>query len=672
MKRALLMLVFSFLPAAYGPLNAQPSPSAANVPTAEPVNPNATPEARALLKELDSLSGHATLTGQHNFPNHVSRWSDRVYDLTGKYPALFGQDFGFAGGDDKDSVEGRPAMIDEVKRQYRNGAVIALCWHAVRPTDDEPVTFRDSVQGHLTDFEWNELLTPGTKLNARWMAQVDVIAGYLKQLQQAHVPVLFRPYHEMNGNWFWWGGRPGSHGSAELYRMLYERFVNYHHLNNLIWVWNVNSPSANAGDVALYDPGHPYADLYTVDIYGEFKQSYYDQMLALAGNKPIALAEVGTMPTLEVFAQQPRWTYFMMWSGMAEGSNSPELLEANFHAPNLRTRDDAGLAKPSSDGVIDAAEPVSRNSIPEVRALLARLHETAGATTLSGQQNTVQDGSLSAATSTDQVFAATGHYPAIYGADFSGSDQVRDAVVAEAKRQSKANTIISLSWTAPMPTAQQEEGKERALTNFEWSELLTPETTLNRQWAAQVDLVAHSLKQLQDAKVPVLWNPYPEANGKLHWWAGRPGIHGSAELYRMLFDRLVNRDHIENLVWVWNTAPAGFGPAANGAYVDYYPGLLYTDALALSVEHPNGRIRTDSFLNQFNGSKLSAVLFPGLLPEASYFSGSQRWSWFLLGPPAGAADTVRALQTLYADPRIAARDSSGKSSQRKSSGVVTR
>jgi hypothetical protein len=102
-----------------------------------------------------------TLTGQHNFPNHLSRWSDRIYDLTGKFPAVFGSDFGFSGGEDKDSVLGRPAMIEEAKRQYRNGAVIALCWHEVRPTDDEPVTFRDSVQGKLTDFEWNELLTLG-------------------------------------------------------------------------------------------------------------------------------------------------------------------------------------------------------------------------------------------------------------------------------------------------------------------------------------------------------------------------------------------------------------------------------------------------------------------------------------------------------------------------------
>jgi mannan endo-1,4-beta-mannosidase len=84
-------------------------------------------------------------------------------------------------------------MIEEAKRQYRSGAVIALTWHAVRPTDDEPVTFRDSVQGRLTDFEWQELLTPGTKLYDRWAEQVDVIAGYLANCEMPVFPCYFVP-----------------------------------------------------------------------------------------------------------------------------------------------------------------------------------------------------------------------------------------------------------------------------------------------------------------------------------------------------------------------------------------------------------------------------------------------------------------------------------------------
>jgi mannan endo-1,4-beta-mannosidase len=341
-------------------------------PHAAPVNQDATPAARALLKKLDEISGHYTLTGQHNFPDELSRSSDRDYDLTEKFPAIFGQDFGFAGGADKDSTEGRPSMIEEAERQYSNGAVIALTWHAVRPTDDEPVTFRDSVQGHLTDFEWQELLTPGTDIYNRWAEQVDVIAGYLRQLQEAGVPVLFRPYHEMNGNWFWWGGRPGENGSAALYRQLYDRFVHVHHLNNLIWVWNVNSPSENAGAIGSYFPGPQYVDVVTMDIYGEFKQDYYDGMVVQAGDKPIALAEVGAMPTLEVLARQPRWAYFMMWSGLAETANTADQLQAIFHAPNLLNRGDPPFTPQSADPS-PGFEPVTNDALPGVKEILSRL-----------------------------------------------------------------------------------------------------------------------------------------------------------------------------------------------------------------------------------------------------------------------------------------------------------
>jgi mannan endo-1,4-beta-mannosidase len=333
-----------------------------------PVNPNATPEARALLAYLGSISGKATIAGQHNYPNDGSRWTDLALDLTGKYPGLFGQDFGFSGGGDKDSVLSRPAMIEEVERQYRNGAVIALTWHEVRPTDDEPVTFHDSVQGHLTDSEWKELLTPGSPLNSRWCAQVDVVAGYLRQLRDAHVPVLFRAYHEMNGNWFWWGGRPGKDGSAALYRMIYDRFVNVHHLDNLVWVWNVNSPGVNAGPIGDYYPGPQFADLVTMDIYGEFKQSYYTEMLDLAAGKPIALAEVGKMPSPDVLEQQPRWTYFMTWSEFIHSGNTLEQANAIYHSPRVLNRDDPRLAGPMeairkataerTDGATEA-DPVS-------------------------------------------------------------------------------------------------------------------------------------------------------------------------------------------------------------------------------------------------------------------------------------------------------------------------
>ncbi len=64
----------------------------------------------------------------------------------------------------------------------------------------------------------------------------------LKKLYDANVPVLWRPFHEMNGIWFWWGNRPGEGGIKELWKIMYYRYTDHHRLNNLIWVWNHNTP----------------------------------------------------------------------------------------------------------------------------------------------------------------------------------------------------------------------------------------------------------------------------------------------------------------------------------------------------------------------------------------------------------------------------------------------
>jgi mannan endo-1,4-beta-mannosidase len=108
----------------------------------------------------------------------------------------------------------------------------------------------------------------------------------------------------------------------------------------------VNSPSWNAGPIDAYYPGAQYADLVTMDIYGKFKQEFYTDTLALAGGKPIALAEVGALPSPDVLQQQPRWTYFMDWSEFIQEHNALDLVNAVYHAPQVLTRDDPRLAEP--------------------------------------------------------------------------------------------------------------------------------------------------------------------------------------------------------------------------------------------------------------------------------------------------------------------------------------
>jgi mannan endo-1,4-beta-mannosidase len=274
----------------------------------------AMPEAAELLEFIYSISGKQTLAGQHCAPLLGSTRLAMVHRATGRYPALFGQDFGFAAAGDWDGINFRQRIVDEAILRHRDGFIITLMWHAVRPTDDEPVTFTDSIQGHLTDDQWSELLTPGTRLNERWKSQVDVIAWHLRQLQTARVPVLWRPYHEMNGGWFWWGKRSGENGYQKLYRMLFDRLVNFHGLRNLIWVYNCNELNDNVGAYADYYPGDDVVDILATDVYRRgFAKHDYDQLSKLAGSKPIALGEVGVTPTVELLKSQPRWAWFMAW-----------------------------------------------------------------------------------------------------------------------------------------------------------------------------------------------------------------------------------------------------------------------------------------------------------------------------------------------------------------------
>jgi mannan endo-1,4-beta-mannosidase len=594
------------------------------------VNPHATPEARALLALLNSISGKGIVTGQHNYPADGSKWTDRAYDITGKYPGLYGEDFGFADANDKDAALARPAIVEEIKRQYQHGSIIALTWHEVRPTDDEPVTFHDSVQGHLTDYEWHQLLTPGTPIYNRWCAQVDVIAGFLRQLRDARVPVLFRPYHEMNGNWFWWGYRPGPDGSAALYRQIYDRFVNLHHLDNLVWVWNVNAPGGNAAASADYYPGTAYADVVTMDIYGEFKQEYYDDMLKIAAGKPIALAEVGGLPSPDVLAKQPGWTYFMTWAGLLESSSPADLIQAVYHTPFAINRDDPRMA-PAMEAMRKTFNeappaPVTPEASPEAELLLATLAKAPGKTIVSGYRGDPA-----------QAVNVTGKQPDILAADFDGMMPQTVGIISDVKQ---AHTALALTYTPLRPT---DNGPAKSgLTDYEWNDLITFGTPLNKLWTAQVDSAAETLREYQKAGIAVLFNAYPDSTGKDFWWAGRKGPSGSAQLYRMLFDRLVNHKGIHNLLWVWQQGPPSFAPGA-GNPSDYFPGLLYVDAVQMKVPALTNRFPIDRYLAETTAGKPIGIEITGAPPAPDAFGSRSLWSWFVVQGSPEHADALKKL-----------------------------
>jgi mannan endo-1,4-beta-mannosidase len=346
----------------------------------EPVNPRATKEARALLAFLQGLQGRHTLSGQHNFVATGSLFTERVREITGRTPLVWGTDFSFAYQGDAPKgfqhcgplnltapgtevgftgltpEQAREQLVANAIEAHRRGHVVTLMWHGCPPwvggdlCDGRAIW---AMENRPTQQQWDELTTDGTPLNRAWRKQVDVIAGYLKQLKDARVPVLWRPYHEMNGVWFWWCDKKGPNGFVKLWRMTYDYYVRHHQLDNLVWVWNTNAPRDRKNDEAWpyeeFFPGTDVVDVLAADVYHEdWKQSHHDDLARLARGKPIALGEVGTPPKVETLAAQPRWAWFMPWGNLVLWREGPERLKQLFATDRVLALGDVTIGE---DGV---------------------------------------------------------------------------------------------------------------------------------------------------------------------------------------------------------------------------------------------------------------------------------------------------------------------------------
>ncbi|MDI1461234.1 glycosyl hydrolase [Catellatospora sp. KI3] len=265
-----------------------------------------------LISFLNGISGQNMLSGQHNRePNSdPTKYTRVAQSITGQTPGLWGGDFLFEAAD----VNARQTMVNEAIRQWQGGSVVALTWHMCPPTIGSTCSWNEAgILGSLSDSQWTQLITNGSSLNNAWKNRLAEVVPYLRQLQNAGVPVLWRPIHEMNEGWSWWGGRPGANGSRRLYQITYDYFTGQG-LNNLVWVWNVKD--VNMGSIGDYWPGASYVDVASLDIWVKMEpsQSDYQAMLNIAGGKPIALAEVGRVPSPTVMNAQPRWAWWMVWA----------------------------------------------------------------------------------------------------------------------------------------------------------------------------------------------------------------------------------------------------------------------------------------------------------------------------------------------------------------------
>lgn len=126
---------------------------------------------------------------------------------------------------------------------------------------------------------------------------------------------------------------------------MFDRYVNVHKLNNLIWVWNTNAPRDWKNDEAyayeLFYPGDDYVDILAADVYkNDFKQSHHDQLFALGKGKLITLGEVGNVPTPEILKVQPQWSWFMVWAHFPWTDNTRDAVRILYSDPKVITKDE--------------------------------------------------------------------------------------------------------------------------------------------------------------------------------------------------------------------------------------------------------------------------------------------------------------------------------------------
>lgn len=287
---------------------------------------------QTVLNYLGSISGRQIVSGQHNKEpaSAPGQYTQQVKDVTGQYPGLWGGDLMFSATD----VANRQRVIDQAKTEWANGSLVSLTWHVCPPTGGSTCAFEGGVKSNISDAQFAQILTEGSALNNAWKRRLDEAVPYLQQLKNAGVPVLFRPLHEMNESWNWWGNRPGSQGSARLYQITRDH-LSGKGLDNLIWVWNVQDNPA--GGWSAYYPGNQYVDVVSLDVWYKSHPSSadYQQMRSIAGTKPMAIAEIGKMPTAALLDSQTQWAWFMMWSEHLRGNNTNAEIQAAYFHPRV-------------------------------------------------------------------------------------------------------------------------------------------------------------------------------------------------------------------------------------------------------------------------------------------------------------------------------------------------
>ncbi|KFZ11301.1 hypothetical protein V501_04838 [Pseudogymnoascus sp. VKM F-4519 (FW-2642)] len=275
------------------------------------VAPNPLPETQNLYNTLLAKYGSGTIFSGQADTSGVT-WLEQNVGAT---PAIIGLDM----------IEYSPTRVqygsvstavEDAIAFDKRGGIVAFQWHWNAPSgliNNDTVPWWKGFYSYGTTFNLTAALAnPKGSDYALILRDLDAIALQLLRLQAAQVPVLWRPLHEADGTWFWWGNF-GPESSKALYKLMYTRFTQHHKLRNLIWLWNSVTPS--------WYPGNDIVDILSYDSYPAAGDHgpvgvQYQALLALGGNKKmVTLPEVGSIPDPDILkAYHADWSYFVTWN----------------------------------------------------------------------------------------------------------------------------------------------------------------------------------------------------------------------------------------------------------------------------------------------------------------------------------------------------------------------
>jgi mannan endo-1,4-beta-mannosidase len=259
-----------------------------------PADKNAEKETVNLYRNLKKLTAKGFLFGHQDDLAYGVGWQYKkkrsdVKLVAGDYPAVYGWDLGHIELPDNtyniDSVPFKK-MRKLIQQGYKRGGVITISWHAKSPLGAAAGAW-DTTQGTVAS-----ILPGGVNHNLYkgWLDKVADFFSSLKGKRGVKIPVLFRPFHELTGNWFWWGRTACTEAEFKsLWRFVVSYLKDVKQLHNLLYVYNVADFNTGKDFLNRY-PGDDVVDMISFDSY-QYTDPEKDDSFIKITNRRLALID---------------------------------------------------------------------------------------------------------------------------------------------------------------------------------------------------------------------------------------------------------------------------------------------------------------------------------------------------------------------------------------------